>query len=357
MKNIITLCTLLCGILTSSCSQNPQGECLVIDLVNHKQLAVEQIALSDISESIQIIPLETNDSVLVGRIYGIKLASNKLYVNASNGILVFDSNGKFLNTVGSKGRGPKEYVGLYDIFPENDIVWLLDDSGKKALKYTSSGRFLEDFDFEKHRFMEYFHSGSDTFIGFVPDLGQTDTDIMLAFFDSTGITDSLLYRNPITETGTMVMLYEEATFINNGAKTKFKHVFNDTIYVVKDCKLIPDMALNLGARKANEKARAEAAKQDMFTADPFKGMDRALLYGENDRYLYLKVESVSVFYDKKEQKVHKWEFSLPDDKRIDPEQSKKFLPKYIDKYGNLIGETTPANIEDNQVIIIAKLKR
>ena len=82
------------------------------------------------------------------------------------------------------------------------------------------------------------------------------------------------------------------------------------------------------------------------------------LYGENDRYIYLRVLfNVPTFYDKKENKVHKWEFSLPDDKRLDPEQSQKFVPKYIDKYGNLIGETTPANLEDNQVIIIAKLKR
>jgi len=356
MKKLFTLCTLLCGLLATSCSQREHGGYLTIDLINRKSLPIEHISLSDISESIQIIPLETNDSVLVGRISEIKLESNKLYIHASNGVFVFDSNGKFLNMVGSKGRGPREYVYLIDIFPENDVIWLIDDSGKKALKYTDSGLFLESFDFEKYRFTGYYYSGGDTFIGFIPDLGL-NTNIMLAFFDTKGMIDSVLYRNPIMKNGTTVMFYSaEVTFINYGNEIKFKHLFNDTIYNVLNNKLYPNIALNLGAGKANENARGEAARQHHSVVDLFKEMDLTYLYGESDRYIFLTVADTPIFYDKKERKVHKWEFSLPDDKRIDPESSQKFVPKYIDRNGNLIGETTPANLEDNQVIIIAKLK-
>jgi hypothetical protein len=40
--------------------------------------------------------------------------------------------------------------------------------------------------------------------------------------------------------------------------------------------------------------------------------------------------------------------------RIDREQAQKFVPMYIDKNGNLIGYTAPANDEDNPVVVIAK---
>ena len=357
MKNFSSALFLYYCLLAISCSPKPQSDYLVIDLVNHKSMPVEQIALSDISESIQIIPLATNDSVLIGPISTVKLEADKLYISASNGVFVFDIHGKFLNTVGTKGRGPKEYLYLYDIYPENDIIWLIDDSGKKALKYTGAGIFLESFDFYKLRFTDYYYSGADTFIGFVPDLGQSNTNIMLAFFSPTEMIDSVCYRNPMLKNGIMVMFYSsEITFVNYGNQIKFKHLFSDTLYHLLNNKPHPYAMLNLGQGKANENARNEAAHQDIKVVDLFKGMDRALLYGENESYIFLKVEDVPFFFDKKEQKAHKWEFVLPDDKRLDPEGVKKFIPQYIDKYGNLIGVTLPANSEDNPVIIIAKIK-
>lgn len=356
MKHATLFLSLLFCILVISCHRQQQGGCLVIDLVNHKSLPTEQIALSDISESIQIIRLETSDSSLVGSVRSIKSEAGKLFIHASNGVFVFDIYGKFLNTVGSKGRGPKEYVGLYAIYPEDDIVWLLDDSGKKALKYTDSGTFLESFDFEKLRFTDYYYSGSDAFIGFVPDQGQSHTDIMLAFFDATGIIDSVLYKKPIRGDVMQRFLYDEATFAYHGAQIKYKYLFNDTIYHIKDNELHSNMVLHLGEGKANEHARADAANKGL-NYDLFQDMDLIRLLGESSRYVYLHTGNAKIFWDKRERKAHKWGFTLPNDKRIDPEEAKKFIPDYIDKYGNLTGVTTSANPENNQVIVIAKLKQ
>lgn len=340
----------------ASCNQSSRSSYEVIDLVNHKQLQEEFILLSDVSEFINIIPLETSDSVLIGSIDKIKLYTNKLYITASNGVFVFDSDGKFLNTVGMKGRGPKEFINLYGIFPENDIVWIIDRSGKKVLKYSNTGIFLESFDLANQRFQDYYYSENSVFIGFIPDHGQTNTDIMLAFFDATGIVDSLLHRNPMGESEMMWAVYPEATFVNHGTQIKMKHLFNDTIYNIMNNQLYPDIVLNLGDRKANEYARTGAVNKDPRTHNITEGMDRAYLYGENDQFVYLEVENSPLFYDKKEKKVHKWTFILPDDERLDSEQAKRFIPDYIDANGNLIGKTDPANEENNPVIIIAKLK-
>jgi len=361
-KNFSCLWILLCCFI-ASCSNKQHSAYPVIDLIDHKQLLTEEIHLSEISEYIWIIPLETNDSVLVGNIGKIKLETDKLYIPASNGVFVFDQNGKFLNKLGSRGRGPKEYVSLYDIHPEGDIVWLLDNSDKKALKYSCSGRFLDSFYFEPQLWTDYYYSGNDTFIGFLPDYGQPNTDIMLAFFDADRVVDSILHKNPIKQSVNIFLrVYGEVSFINHGNKVKFKHLFNDTIYHIVNNKLLPDIVLNLGNGRANVNARVDAANKVDY--DLTQGMDNTLLYGESNRYVYLKVDNVntppdyniSLFFDKITQKVHKWKFILPDDKRIDIEESKKFIPLYIDKNGHLIGQTASADPDDNPVIIIAKLK-
>jgi len=237
------------------------------------------------------------------------------------------------------------------------VVWLMDRYGKKALKFTDSGRFFESFNFVKQPFTEFYYTGNDIFIGFIPDNGQPNTDIMLAFFNATGMVDSILYRKPIPNENMWWSIGGEASFIHHGAQLKFKHLFNDTIYVIKDYKLQPNMVVSLGSRKANENARAVAVNSDPSTHDIFEGMDKVNLQGENGRYIHLQVNSNQLFYDKKENKVHKWKFVLPDDKRIDLEKSKKFIPMYIDKNGYLIGQTAPANEEDNPVIVLAKLKQ
>ena len=354
MKLATSLTLITCCLLLASCDPAPQSNCTIIDLRNHSLLPEEPIPLSEMAESVQLIFLETNDSVLISYIREIKIEREKLYVCATNGAFVFDVDGLFLNTVGANGRGPNEYLNLYGLFPSNDVVWIIDNVGKKVLKFRDSGAFLGSFVAEK-RHTGYYHSGGDNFIGFIPDNGQSDTDIMLAFFNSTGMVDSILYRNPILQSNIAWGLTNEASFIQMGAQIKFKHVFNDTIYKIMDNKLMPEFVLNLGARKANENARAIAVNKDPQTYDIYEGMDVALLRGETDRYIFLKVENIPIFYDKKEQKVHKWKLLLPDDERLDSERSQKFVPMYIDKNGNLIGETVSVHEEDNPVIVVARL--
>ena len=329
----------------------------IIDLVDYKLFDMEEVLLSDISETIQMIPLETSDTVLIGNINSIKLEAEKLFIRTTQEVIVFDGSGSFLNTIGEKGRGPKEYLSLYDIFPENNMVWLIDGQGRKVLKFSNSGLFIDSFEIGYNLFTEFYYLGSDAFVGFIPDYGLS-TDMMLAFFNPTGLVDSVLYNNPVEKNNNFfIRLYGgEAIFIHSDTQVKFKYVFNDTIYRIVDYTLIPDMVLNLGARKANENARAISIHRDPSTYDIYEGMDVVLLRGENERYIYFIVDGVPIFYDKKERRFHKWAFRLPEDERIDQEQAQKFIPKNIDKNGYLIGATSPANEEDNPVIVIAKLK-
>jgi len=354
-KKIKNILLLLSCIFNAACNNIQKGEIPVLNLCNYKQLSLTNISLMEIAESIKIVPLETNDSVLVSTIYRIRIEKDKLFIYARNGVFVFESTGKFLNKVGSKGRGPIEYLGLYDIFPKDNYVWLLDQLGHKALQFTTTGDFMQIVELGHENYTDFYYTTNECFICFLPDLGQSNTDIMLSFFDISGLKDSVQYKKPIKGDVLQRFVYREGSFFQHGDQIKFKHLFNDTIYNILNNQMSPNMVLNLGIGKANENARADAAnKGDDYNL--FQGMYIAHILGENDRYIYLLVESVPLFYDKKERKLHKWKLILPQDERLNIEESKKFVPSYIDKNGNLIGETVSANEEDNPVIIIAKLK-
>ena len=354
MKQIVLL--ILLFNLAVACSQKRGGDIPVINLVNHAAIETDTISLSDVASSIKIIPLETNERALVSRIMSIKLHDERIYVVGTNGCMVFDATGKFLNTIGARGRGPQEYVSLYDLFPVRDNLWIIDASGDgKVLKYNINGEFVESFVFDKNAAgVDFYLSSKEEIISYIPDKGQPTTDIMLAFSNSSGIIDSVLYRNPIGNVPVIqVFLYGEAQFVEYGNEMRFKYLFDDTIYNINGHKISPHMRLDLGSRKANEHARVFVKGLE---SNPTEGMDDVRFLGESESYLYLWINGVPSFYDKAGKSLHKWNFVLPDNEYIDSERIKNFRGMSIDGSGNLIGWVNPANEDDNPVIIIAELR-
>lgn len=92
--------------------------------------------LSDIAYDIQYIPLETNESNLIGNINKIKFNDKHIFVQDANPptLHVFDKNGKYIRKIGKYGRGPNEYNFLND-FAFSKIkpkVWLLTSVSYKS---------------------------------------------------------------------------------------------------------------------------------------------------------------------------------------------------------------------------------
>jgi len=75
--------------------------------------------------NVDFVPLETNDSCLIGQIFKVCYANDKIVVldrNKSKQIFLFDKNGKFINLVGKTGGGPKEYNSPDDISILDDKI-------------------------------------------------------------------------------------------------------------------------------------------------------------------------------------------------------------------------------------------
>lgn len=97
-------------------------------------------------DSIQIIPLETTEKSYITHIRKMLITpTGNFIIQDPGGIFAFDNQGKYLFSFGAKGRGPGEYVGVFDICITNDQKYLLALANiDEVLKYSlNDGKFIE----------------------------------------------------------------------------------------------------------------------------------------------------------------------------------------------------------------------
>jgi hypothetical protein len=103
---------------------------------------------SNIFERIKVIPLETTDSSLIGRIIDrMEISDSKLFIQNWLGthanILCFDLSGKYLFNIDRMGQGTGEYTYLGDFFIDTNLQHLVLISDiRKFLHFDLYGKFL-----------------------------------------------------------------------------------------------------------------------------------------------------------------------------------------------------------------------
>ena len=82
--------------------------------INIDRLDTEKkISFSSVFKSYKLIPLETSENCLIGRIDELKVFDDTLYVldrNIAKALFVFDNKGRFIRKIGRLGKGPGEYI-------------------------------------------------------------------------------------------------------------------------------------------------------------------------------------------------------------------------------------------------------
>ncbi|MGB5989726.1 MAG: 6-bladed beta-propeller [Marinifilaceae bacterium] len=102
------------------------------------------IKLSQICDSIIYIPLETNKNCLLGGVLKLIIDNNDMFIGYSWGLYHFDINGKFINQLGRKGRGPGEYVCTdFCVNKKDDIVYAKANYRDCLYKFSYEGKFLD----------------------------------------------------------------------------------------------------------------------------------------------------------------------------------------------------------------------
>ncbi len=126
-----------------SCSQKKQiSDYPVISFAS--EIGNEAVVnLSSVADSISYIPLETKNSSLLNNPLSYCYENGKIYILNKYGLMIFDSNGKFIRKIDRKGRGPQEYLQIkrFEVSPETGNI-LIQNLIQSLNEYDSLGNFI-----------------------------------------------------------------------------------------------------------------------------------------------------------------------------------------------------------------------
>ena len=131
--------------LITACNRVLQEENIIhVDLKEAKT-----IHFSEWFSGVDIIPLETNKSSLIGRFNKLIYEHQRFYIQdrQQSAVFVFDSTGMFLfSTLAFQGQGPGEYMSMTDfcINPFTGNLEILDASNYVIRVYDKDGIFIKN---------------------------------------------------------------------------------------------------------------------------------------------------------------------------------------------------------------------
>lgn len=232
---------------------------LILLLINvacqEKQTPIREISISvnnntedysSLIESYEVIPLDNNpEAYFTSSQHALLDEKIWLFCNPNDAkVIVLDNNGKFLNTIGQKGRGPGEITYIYDFNydPGDNSVTIYERA--KAKKFLIDGSFVEERDlgFIPAKITRL---GDNNFIieKQIPQ-GDTLTDYELRLTDKDFKTiDTRLPQKKIESIGASLYGQSSRCQVNKDYAYYFS-LSGDTIFHIKDGKIYPAFLLS-----------------------------------------------------------------------------------------------------------------
>ena len=152
-KNIFHILFLI--IIISSCKKDIIIRELYIDNSLFKIISIDPnefdknnlAKISEITDEIEYIPLQTSNNFLIGDITKMIVWNDIFYIwdRISEAVFCFDKDGNFINKILKKGFGPEEYPRISDftINKENGNIYIYSDEGEGIYEYTIEGSFIK----------------------------------------------------------------------------------------------------------------------------------------------------------------------------------------------------------------------
>lgn len=188
-------------------------------IVNFPQSAAS-LNLMNKFQQIRFIKLETIEKSLIRRIDKLLLDDEHIYVldKSISKLVIFSLDGKYINTINRKGKGPGEYMGIKDFTLNGDSIVLFDDIGQKLQFFNGQGEYcyerstgLRFRNIHKFQGANYIMAAGSAQNGFRPEL--EDYSILIG-----DPTDSI----------------KIAGFKNNNFLKNFDYVVNDQLVLFEN---------------------------------------------------------------------------------------------------------------------------
>ncbi len=249
---------------------------------------------SDIFPLFDFIKLETNDEAIFGNIERIIFYNDRIFIldsEVAGKLLVFDRSGKYITTVGGKGKGPGEIIYPMDFYI---------DTLKKTINILDMGTSIKVYSLATDCFEILNSSEIPATIGSfktapLPDnkrafiTGGKNPELCIA--DKS--FKNLDFYFPYTSRKFSILLREGLNYGNKNVI--FRRYANDTIYNLSEGKPTPYRVFDFNQPVSyNELVNlSESAQNEMLTKYSLIN-----LYFESDSQFYLKysINSKEFFY-------------------------------------------------------------
>lgn len=242
-------------LFTCSCREEKHLRTIkVIDIVsalNDPHL----IPLSSFSDSIYYISLSSVDGFFLGGVGMFSYQNDQMLLSDYKNCLKFTERGEFLGKIGSKGRGPEEYLTMLSIDIANDGTTYFHDI-RKLIEFSPKNLFTGKYDFLKeipketlpgkvrliHDSLFFIHIRND----------QGNQQLKAIVTNKRGqikcsFRNFQLFTLPDELRGQTISLCAQADIYQIGDSYGYKSVFNDTLFHLNDkYKLKPAYYFNHG---------------------------------------------------------------------------------------------------------------
>ncbi len=272
-------------------TKSPLDSLIVIDLeaniTNYKE-----IPLSEISDSIIYIPLETSKKSIIGKVFQYGVYDDAIIINTLNEVIVFNRAGKFINKIGRRGKGPNEFNYANSVDYYNNYISIL--TTNKVLEFSKNNRLIRRIGLSQSGDQIMVLSPNSFAQSFKNSYGNAD--YILQTFNDKG--EVLLSKSPVETfkfTGSTLTHFSgfEKSFSRFKSDVLFREEYNDTVYAFKsDYLLTPKYHVNLGKYKIPIHHRLEYLNDE----DKFKKVAQNYLkysFLEASDYIFLNYHSRS----------------------------------------------------------------
>ena len=262
---------------------------------------------STIFDSIRFVKLETNENCLIGRIDKLIHYKNRFIIldkHIAKSIYIFNNDGKFIEKVGSIGKGPGQYIEPSFItlnYYSNEIM-IYDNFSKKIISYDLDGKFLNSLKLE-YRFDEFSAVGSNIFALYFNYYGDEDINLLpnhnVHIINNKGsvlrrLMDRSHSKIPKEERSTFFCRYENEILINPSYDNIIYNITDQGLSIKYDIdfvdkSLTKDFVLNISEK--------EQTKKDIY--DKIENSNKVCIRGfcEMKDYLILNVSYRKMIYN------------------------------------------------------------
>jgi hypothetical protein len=228
-------------VLLSSCGKNKTnqnketGPARVIDLLQESEAAICNI--SEITTDIRYIPLETNENSLIRTIDKVIIRDKCFFLQSnSTHVMCYDFKGNFLYKLDRTGRGPGEYLSIYDFDISANGKTLVILSKSKIILYKNTGSMFEfkseiDLVYPFPDKISFLPGTENILLSITPVTGhEASLSVLISPNGDSLCIKPNCYKAGETETITNWAMLDECLQYVFGTNLCFKEEFSDTVF-------------------------------------------------------------------------------------------------------------------------------